>query len=145
MRRPRPLPSALAALLLLGALAAAAAPPAQPDAAEARVRALEAKLMAPCCYTQTIDLHESDIARQMRSEVRAWVAQGLSDQQILDRYVARYGPRILAVPPAQGFNRLLYWMPYLVALVLLVGVCLTLWVWYRRGHGPGGEPLPRHP
>ncbi len=27
-------------------------------------------------------------------------------------------------------------MPYLVTLALLIAVCLTLWVWYRRAHAP---------
>jgi len=130
----------LVALVLLGSLGVtAAAPVPATNTAEARARALEAKLMAPCCFTQTIDQHESDIARQMRTEVRAWLGQGFSDQQILDLYVERYGVRILAVPPAQGFNRLLYWMPYLVTLALLTAVCLTLWVWYRRAHLPGAS------
>lgn len=133
--------AALATLLVFcsSLVAAAQTAPATGNTA-ARARALEAKLMAPCCFTQTIDQHESDIARQMRAEVRAWLAEGLSDQQILDRYVERYGARILAVPPAQGFNRLLYWMPYLVTLALLIAVCLTLWVWYRRAHSPALRP-----
>lgn len=140
MRRRMQLFSALVALLFLGSLGASAAEPATAtDTAEARAQALEAKLMAPCCFTQTIDQHESDIARQMRAEVRAWLGQGFSDQQILDLYVERYGARILAVPPPQGFNRLLYWMPYLVTLALLTAVCLTLWVWYRRAHSPGAS------
>jgi cytochrome c-type biogenesis protein CcmH len=121
-------------LCLIGAAAAERAPAS--EGAEARARALEAKLMAPCCFTQTIDQHESEAAQQMRAELRVWLAGGLSDQQILDRYVARYGARILAVPPPQGFNRLLYWMPYLVTLVLFISVCLTLWLWYRRAHSP---------
>ncbi len=108
MHRRMRLFSGLATLLLLCSSGAAAQAAPATDSAAARARALEAKLMAPCCFTQTIDQHESDIARQMRTEVRAWLAQGFSDQQILDIYVERYGARILAVPPPQGFNRLLY-------------------------------------
>jgi cytochrome c-type biogenesis protein CcmH/NrfF len=107
-----------------------------PDRAslEERARDLEAKLMAPCCFTQTIDQHESEASREMRAEVRKWLAEGFSEEQILERYVERYGTQILAMPPAEGFNRLLYWMPYPVTVVLLVAVSLTLWIWYRRGH-----------
>jgi len=132
--------AALAALLVCCFILVADAEPASATgSAEARARALEMKLMAPCCFTQTIDQHESEAAQQMRAELRAWLAEGLSDEQVLDRYVARYGARILAVPPSQGFNRLLYWMPYLVTLVLFIGVCVTLWVWYRRAHSPGAS------
>lgn len=104
---------------------------------EARARWLEARLMAPCCFMQTIDQHESEAARDMRVEVRQLLAQGLSERQILDRYVERYGARILAVPPAKGFNRLLYSIPSVVTFFLFIGVCLALWKWYRRGRSGG--------
>jgi cytochrome c-type biogenesis protein CcmH len=131
----------LAVLVLLSLSAATAAQPAPADdELEARARALEAKLMAPCCFTQTIDQHESEASQQIRAELRLGLAKGLSDEQVIDHYVARYGPRILAVPPQTGFNRLLYWMPHLVTVTLLIGVCLTLWVWYQRGHSGDAKP-----
>ena len=102
---------------------------------EARARALEARLMAPCCYAQTVDLHESDAARQVRAELRQWLGEGLSDQQILKRFAERYGARILAVPPAQGFNRWLYWLPILLSAAATAGVVWLLWLWRRRSRG----------
>ena len=51
-----------AALLLAAAGVAAETPPL-----ESRARLLERKLMAPCCFTQTIDQHESEAARAMRA------------------------------------------------------------------------------
>ena len=126
-----------AALLLAAAGVAAETPPL-----ESRARLLERKLMAPCCFTQTIDQHESEAARTMRAEVRQLLAQGLTDEQVLDHYVERHGPRILAVPPAQGFGRLLYWVPSMLTGVLLVAVCLLLRSWYRRGRATPAARLP---
>ena len=126
-----------AALLLAAAGVAAETPPL-----ESRARLLERKLMAPCCFTQTIDQHESEAARAMRAELRQLLAQGLTDEQVLDHYVGRHGPRILAVPPAQGFGRLLYWVPSLVTAVLLAAVCLLLRSWYRRGRATPAARLP---
>jgi len=91
--------------------------------------------MAPCCYAQTVDLHESDAARQVRAELRQWLGEGLSDQQILERFTERYGARILAVPPAQGFNRWLYWLPALLTAAATAGVLWLLWIWRRRSRG----------
>jgi cytochrome c-type biogenesis protein CcmH len=122
--------------LLIGVHAAMAAEPASPAALEEQARALERQLMAPCCFSQTVDQHESEVSREMRAEMRGWLAEGASEEQILDRFVERYGTRILAVPPRQGFNQLLFWMPWLVTLTLFVGVCLTLWMWTRRGQPP---------
>jgi cytochrome c-type biogenesis protein CcmH len=127
----------LTALLLAQAGVAAETPPL-----ESRARLLERKLMAPCCFTQTIDQHESEAARAMRAELRQLLAQGLTDEQVLDHYVERHGPRILAVPPAQGFGRLLYWVPSMLTGVLLVAVCLLLRSWYRRGRATPAARLP---
>jgi cytochrome c-type biogenesis protein CcmH/NrfF len=62
------------------------------------IRNIEARLMAPCCYTQTIDVHESDIAQQMRSEVTEMVMEGKSEPEIITYYKTEYGESILAVP-----------------------------------------------
>jgi len=121
--------------LLAGAWASAASLPSD-DPREEQARALERKLMAPCCFSKTVDQHESEVAREIRTELRGWLATGLTEEQILDRYVERYGARILAVPPRRGFNQWLFWMPWVVTLGLLVAVCATLWVWYRRGQPP---------
>jgi cytochrome c-type biogenesis protein CcmH len=134
--RSRFLISSTLLALLAGAWAATAAEPPASEALEKQARALEGKLMAPCCFSQTVDQHESEVSREMRAEMRGWLTAGASEEQILDRYVERYGARILAVPPRQGFNQLLFWMPWVVTLGLLVAACLTLWGWYRRGQPP---------
>ena len=59
---------------------------------------VERLLMAPCCYTQTIDVHMSEIAETMRREVTQMVRQGQTGAQIFDHYKAIYGEQILAVP-----------------------------------------------
>lgn len=73
-----------------------AAPLTQHQAAT--VKKVEASLVAPCCYSQTIDQHMSDAAERMRVEVTDMVAGGSSEQQILAHYQAIYGERILSVP-----------------------------------------------
>lgn len=119
--------------LLAVFLTTMATAPAEQQDLETRARALEARLMAPCCYGQTVDVHDSEASRQVRTELRQWLAEGLSDQQVLDRFVARYGSRILAVPPAQGFNLWLYWLPILLSAIATAGVLWLLWNWRRRG------------
>ena len=68
------------------------------------------ELIAPCCWREPIAIHRSDVALQMLEEVRQFVAEGHSEEEIKAIYVARYGVRILADPPgAQG--RWLYLIP----------------------------------
>jgi cytochrome c-type biogenesis protein CcmH len=127
--------SALLALMLCAPLLLSAA---EPQELEAHARALEARLMAPCCYSQTVDVHDSDAARQVRAELRHWLREGLGEQEVLDRFVERYGARILAVPPASGFNRWLYWLPAWLTAGATAAVFWLLWLWRRRGSAAGG-------
>lgn len=113
----------LAAMLLLVAGAAPLTPVQQQQVAR-----LEHVLMAPCCYTQTIDEHKSEIAEQMRHEVEAMVAAGKTDQQIKDYYRARYGETILVVPEGRT-GRVAYGVPVALAAIALMVLLALL----RRG------------
>jgi cytochrome c-type biogenesis protein CcmH len=61
--------------------------------------AIEGRLMAPCCWTQTIDIHDSEISLSMRHEIRRRLRNGESADAIQASFVRRYGPKILAVQP----------------------------------------------
>ncbi len=59
---------------------------------------VQRRLIAPCCYTQTIDVHSSEIAETMRQEVLQMVKLGKDERAIFAHYKAIYGEQILAVP-----------------------------------------------
>jgi cytochrome c-type biogenesis protein CcmH len=92
-------------------------------------RRIEGELMAPCCWAEPVSQHLSPIAEEMRREIRAMLAAGKSEQEILDLYVARYGERILTTPPARGFNLLAYIMPWVLAVTGVVAVVVVLKRW----------------
>jgi cytochrome c-type biogenesis protein CcmH len=98
---------------------------ADPQALEREAKQLEAKLMAPCCWAQQVSLHQSPAADEIRQTIRRLLAEGKTSQQILDIYVAEYGDRILAEPPARGFSRLIYVAPW-VFLVASVGLVVVV-------------------
>ncbi len=81
----------IAALLIASALT-----PTQDQAKT--IAKLEDRLMAPCCYSQTIRVHMSMEAQQMREEVTNMVLAGKSEQDIIKHYKAKYGETILVVP-----------------------------------------------
>jgi len=58
---------------------------------------LEQRLLAPCCWRQTLAEHDSPVATALRREVREQLAAGVSPRQVEDAFVARYGPRIQAL------------------------------------------------
>jgi len=59
---------------------------------------LEGRIMAPCCWMQTIDIHGSPISEELRSEIRKRLRAGESPDAIEASFVQRYGDKILAVP-----------------------------------------------
>jgi len=59
---------------------------------------LEGRIMAPCCWMQTIDIHGSPISDELRAEIRRRLRAGESPDAIEASFVKRYGPKILAVP-----------------------------------------------
>lgn len=61
--------------------------------------ALEGRIRAPCCWNQTIDIHGSEIANELRREIRKRLKSGESSDAIEASLVSRYGQKILAVPP----------------------------------------------
>ncbi len=98
-------------------------------ALEARAKALEAKIIAPCCWTQPVSQHYSEVAATIKKQIREMLAAGRSDQEILDRYVSEYGERVLASPRPRGFNLLAYVLPWvgLGAGIALVWLILKRW------------------
>jgi len=92
-------------------------------ALETEARKIEAELIAPCCWSQQVSVHQSPAADEVRKDVRLRLARGQTHQQILDDYVVQFGTRILAEPPAQGFTRMLYVLP---PILLLAGAGLVV-------------------
>lgn len=80
----------LALGLVLGSFGDARAE-TQPGAA-----ALESRLYAPCCYGGTLDIHDSELARELRSEIEDRLARGETSEAIQADFVDRYGERVLA-------------------------------------------------
>jgi cytochrome c-type biogenesis protein CcmH len=77
------------------------------------------ELIAPCCWREPIVVHRSAEAVQMLDEVKQFVAEGRSEDEIKSIYVARYGARILADPP--GNDRYwLYMIPFALFCSLMV-------------------------
>jgi cytochrome c-type biogenesis protein CcmH len=61
-------------------------------------KGLEARLLAPCCYGGTLDVHDSELAHDLRKEIEDRMARGESADVIEADFVARFGPRVRALP-----------------------------------------------
>ncbi len=82
------------------------------------VNKIARQLMAPCCWSETADVHRSEAAQEVKAQILSALQQGYSEKQIFDGMVAAYGERILAKPKATGFNLMVWILP---ALALMIG------------------------
>jgi cytochrome c-type biogenesis protein CcmH len=133
----------LAAMFVVIAVGLSAAHAVQPDevmanpAMEARARDLSKELRCMVCQNQSIDDSEAPLARDLRLLVRARIAAGDSDTQVIDFLVARYGEFVLLKP---RFERKT-WPLWLLTPCVLIGGGLALWAYARRR--PRGDADPR--
>jgi cytochrome c-type biogenesis protein CcmH len=110
----------------------------EPQALEDQARQLEAKLIAPCCWLQQVSVHSSPVVTEIKQHIRAMLGEGKTSQQVLDFYVAQYGDRVLAEPPARGFSASLYVLPWIL-LVASIGVVVVI---IRRLRSPAPVAVP---
>ncbi len=89
-----------------------------------RVKRLEEKLMAPCCWAESVAVHRSEVAAEMRAGIETMVAEGRTDREILDHYKAIYGERVLMEP--EGAARV--WVYTIPIVVGVAGVWLVVWI-----------------
>ena len=111
-------------------LAILLAAPGQSQTLEETARELDGKVMAPCCWSQPVSHHYSQVADEIRLRTRQMLAEGKSEQEILDYYVSVYGERILASPRPRGFNLLAWVLPAFsfVAGAVFLGLVLRRWI-----------------
>jgi cytochrome c-type biogenesis protein CcmH len=90
--------SALPAVALADAQHGESAPPAS-DLQEyvEGAKRLEGRIIAPCCWNQTIDIHGSEPSYALRREIRARLKAGEASDAIEASLIQRYGQKILAV------------------------------------------------
>ena len=115
-------------LFTLWASVSFAAPP--PDAA-ARSERLFAQFLSPCCWSETLAVHRSPEAREIRTDIERRIAAGETDDQIKQALVQAYGRRILVVPDGrQGWW--LFVIPFVALLAGLAGVVRIIHRWHKR-------------
>lgn len=131
--RAAPAVRALGAVLLLVLLAVPGW--AHADAQDDAVRRIALQLQCPVCEGETVADSPSGLAGDMRAVIRAKVAAGESDQQILDAFVASYGDGILTEPPKRGIS-LGVWIGPLVGVILGASVLVLLLLAWRRPAAP---------
>ena len=128
---------ALVAAGLLGLLAfSARAAPVDEHA----VRAIAADLRCVVCQSLSVADSPSETANQMRGIIRERLAAGDTPEQVKAYFVDKYGLWILLAPPRQGFNLLVWIVPFAGLAAGLVVLALLVRRWTRRPAGGATAP-----
>ncbi|HEX5309980.1 MAG TPA: cytochrome c-type biogenesis protein CcmH [Solirubrobacteraceae bacterium] len=122
MRRPVAAALLVATLLTVAPLA---------SASPATLPTIERQVMCVTCKIP-LNVAESPQANRERALIRSLVAEGRSESQVKHTLVAEYGPAVLALPSAKGFDLAAYLVPALVVLALVATLALLLPGWRRR-------------
>jgi len=132
-------------LVALGLLALLAAPTGAAPAPQTTVNDVEDEVMCPICGT-LLELSDSPQARREKVYVAKLVAAGKSKAEVKDALEAQYGPAVLALPEATGFDLSAYLVPVLAILVATVVLAVSVARWRRDGNrSPPEGPGPSAP
>lgn len=118
-------------LLLLPSIACA-----DPARDQTRAQKLFSEVRCVQCQSESIQDSDAAIAADMRREVRADIAKGMSDAQIRRSLYDHYGDYVLFRPRLTKSNLILWALPPLIALI---GVTLLL---TRRKNPENSDNLP---
>lgn len=93
---------------------------------EQRMVALAQNLRCLVCQNESLASSRSDLAKDLRQEVREKMKQGMTDQQIIDFLVSKYGDFVLFDPPMKRYTLLLWYGPFALLLIALAGLAIQL-------------------
>ena len=96
---------------------------------EKRVMALSEELRCLVCQNQTLADSHAELAIDLKNQVREKLASGMSNQDVIDYMVERYGDFVLYKPPVKGTTWVLWFGPF---LLLAVGIAVLLRKLARR-------------
>ncbi len=112
----------LAGTMLEASPAAAQVPPAVDPRLEAQAQAIERQLLCPICTNERLDVCATAICADMKRIIRERLVAGSSADDIILYFEQRYGARVRADLPREGFNLVLFgWVGVSLLLVSVAG------------------------
>lgn len=117
----------LLALCVATAGAKEAAPLAEDPVVEQRLVAISEEMRCLVCQNESLSASRSDLAQDLRRELRTLIRQGKSDAEIREFMVSRYGDFVLYRPRVKPETLLLWAGPF-----VLMGVAVIVLLVYLR-------------
>jgi cytochrome c-type biogenesis protein CcmH len=118
----------LCALSFSSSFAKDATPLADDPVTEQRLISISEEMRCLVCQNESLAGSRSDLANDLRREIRTLIKEGKSDDQIRNFMVERYGDFVLYRPPVKPITWLLWIGPF---IILLIGIAV-LFTYLRR-------------
>jgi cytochrome c-type biogenesis protein CcmH len=125
----------LLALACVGAGAKEAAPLADDPVVEQRMLTISEEMRCLVCQNESLAASRSDLAMDLRRELRTLIKQGKTDAEIREFMVSRYGDFVLYRPRVSPLTYLLWGGPFLLMIVAVI----VLLMYLRRRNQAVGE------
>ena len=105
---------------------------------EQRLISISEEMRCLVCQNESLAGSRSDLANDLRREIRTLIKEGKSDDQIRSFMVERYGDFVLYRPPVKPTTWLLWIGPF---IILLIGIAGLLTYLRRRNNAVSNIPL----
>jgi cytochrome c-type biogenesis protein CcmH len=106
-----------------------ATPLAEDPVVEQRLISISEEMRCLVCQNESLAGSRSDLANDLRREIRTLIKEGKSDDQIRSFMVERYGDFVLYRPPVKPLTWLLWLGPF---VILIIGIFFLLTYLRRR-------------
>ena len=103
-----------------------AAPLADDPVTEQRLIAISEEMRCLVCQNESLAGSRSDLANDLRREIRILIVEGKTDEQIRNFMVDRYGDFVLYRPPVKPITWLLWIGPFIILLAGIIGLMIYL-------------------
>ena len=111
----------------------------------ATVSSISDQLICQCGCTLVLSncSHQECMSREaMTALIEQKLAQGQSEEEIIQFFVAQYGEQVLASPPKRGFNLVAWVVPFAAILGGGGVVYIALKKWVRQGRRSQTKAMP---
>jgi cytochrome c-type biogenesis protein CcmH len=112
-----------------------------PTPSDDEVNAIAKQLYCPVCPNEPLDTCSTQACIQWRESIREKLSEGWDVDQIKAYFVEQYGDRVLATPPARGFNWLIYILPPVAILAGLFFLVRAMRGWSRSADASAPSAL----
>lgn len=122
---------------IIGASAQELTPPGPTDD---QVNVIAKQLYCPVCENIPLDVCPTQACAQWRALIGEKLVEGWTEDEIKTYFVAQYGDRVLAAPPARGLNWLVYVIPPLAIIAGAYILYRAMRAW-RQAPAEVAEPI----